>query len=426
MVRPDGSSPGFTLVELLIVIAIITILIAILLPALSHARRSASQASIQAQHDRVREAAVDAMASQLSVPRDQATIPHAQVKRFEAQITLTPRLSIASTEPESIYEARFIAHVTAVAPPAPTTAPSTSEKSAAPTPAADSNAPRDCEIELPLPPQVISLSDLSSAGGTVRLRGPSLIWTGKLSPREPTTVDLTYAAVGKGLFALNTPGGAAVVDDFKIVLTADGSDVQMPEVALQPTSVVRGANQTTYTWDYHHLMYARPVILDVLGIAPIDRLGELRWLGPLSVILFGLLVGMITRAAGANFDKWVLVLILATFAAAYPLMYFAQQFLSLRLAIFGSSLAVMIIVTSRGAQYVGVRVAILGITLPALGMLSLAIAGALRPTLQGLLLTGAGMGLFILALDLLPRMRKNRDERSTPVKGGRKLSPAMA
>jgi len=76
----------------------------------------------------------------------------------------------------------------------------------------------------------------------------------------------------------------------------------------------------------------------VLGIAPIDRLGELAWLGPASVVVFGLLLGLIAHAfAIQNFDRWMLLLILGTFTGAYPLMYFAQEFIPLKAAIFSSS-----------------------------------------------------------------------------------------
>ena len=57
----------------------------------------------------------------------------------------------------------------------------------------------------------------------------------------------------------------------------------------------------------------------MLGIAPIDRLGELSWLGPVSVIVFGLLVGLIVRAAAVTrFDLWTLLLTVGTFARGVP------------------------------------------------------------------------------------------------------------
>jgi len=42
-----------------------------------------------------------------------------------------------------------------------------------------------------------------------------------------------------------------------------------------------------YLDDYKRLLFGGPIALDVLGVAPIDRLGELTWLGPASVVVFG-------------------------------------------------------------------------------------------------------------------------------------------
>ena len=113
---------------------------------------------------------------------------------------------------------------------------------------------------------------------------------------------LTYSAVGKGLYTLSVPPGQ-ILDAFKIALTANGSDVRMLELSLQPTNLERLPGQTRYVWDYQRLLYGRPIALDVLGIAPIDRLGELSWLGPVSVIVFGLLIGLVSRARASNLSS---------------------------------------------------------------------------------------------------------------------------
>ena len=74
--------------------------------------------------------------------------------------------------------------------------------------AADS---QNCEIRLPLPPQIISLADLSvSVNGepsdAVTMRDSMLVWTGMLPP-GPVPIQMTYSAVGKGLYELQTPPG---------------------------------------------------------------------------------------------------------------------------------------------------------------------------------------------------------------------------
>ena len=181
--------------------------------------------------------------------------------------------------PDSIYEARFVGKIEAARP---------------------SEGKGECEIELPLPPQIISLADLSIATADgpkeqVTLRDGKLVWRGEL-PAEQTLLDVTYTAVGKGLYELAVaPGG--LLDQYRVSLTANGSDVRLLELSLQPTSLERAGGSSTYRWDYARLLFGRPVRIDVLGIAPIDRLGELTWLGPLSVVAFGLLVGLVVQAA---------------------------------------------------------------------------------------------------------------------------------
>ena len=89
--------------------------------------------------------------------------------------------------------------------------------------------------------------------------------------------------------------------------------------------------------------------LDVLGIAPIDRLGELTWLGPVSVVVFGILVGLVVQGCSATrFDLWMLLLTVGTFAGAYPLMYFAQEYIPLGPAVLISAgIAIVIIAVLR-------------------------------------------------------------------------------
>ena len=107
-------------------------------------------------------------------------------------MVLTPRLSVGTASPESIYEARFTGKIRAVSP-----RPEAGE----------------CELELPLPPQVISLADLTiTAGGKpsemVALRDGKLVWRGALAA-VPTPLEVTYTAVGKGLYELSVPPGGS-------------------------------------------------------------------------------------------------------------------------------------------------------------------------------------------------------------------------
>ena len=182
----------------------------------------------------------------------------------------------------------------------------------------------------------------------------------------------------------------------------------MLELSLQPTKYARGNGQTVYTWDYKRLLFGRPIAVDVLGIAPIDRLGELTWLGPASVVIFGLVLGLVANAFNIrNFDRWMLLLILGTFTGAYPLMYFAQEFISLRAAILASSAFVLVVITFRAISLMGVWLGILGTVLPAAAILSVTLLAATQTRLQGILITAVGLALFIAAMLLLPRVKTN-------------------
>jgi hypothetical protein len=379
---------AFTLVELLIVIVILAALFAVLLPSLNRARERAMKVRMAAeQHDTDRR---EEVVRPMPAPQAaQPSRPLAIVSSFDAKVDLTPQLSIGTAEPESIYQARINALLSA---------------------RSDANNQGESEIQLPLPPQIISLGDLVlSVGGVesdaVALEQDRLAWHGKL-PSTPTEVRVQYTAMGRGIYALQTPPGK-IIDHFKIELTANGSDVCMLELSLQPTSFTHGSNQTTYVWDYKRLMFGRPISLDVLGIAPIDRLGELSWLGPLSVIFFGIVVGLMARAFEVvNFDRWMLLLVLGTFTGAYPLMYFAQQFIPLKFAMAGAVALVMLIVAGRVISIMGVRLGVAGVTLPATIIMIATLFAAVHPYLQGIVITAMVLGLFVLTMLLAPRMQR--------------------
>jgi prepilin-type N-terminal cleavage/methylation domain-containing protein len=383
---------AFTLVELLVVIIILALLISLLLPALNRARSSAAGAKTRAQvainaalHEDV---SANAQARPATRAPD-ATLPLAQVKSFAAKVELTPRLSVGTVEPESIYEARFTATLEAAAP-------------------GDHDA--ESELRLPLPPQIISLADLAvtvngePASDNVSLRDATLVWAGQL-PATPVPMKVTFTAVGKGLYELQTPPGR-ILDTFNLDLVANGSDVRMLELSLQPTRTARTSSQTTYTWAYSRLMFGRPISIDVLGVAPVDRLGELRWLGPLSVCVFGLLVGLYAHAHRlGQFDRWMLLLTLGAFTGAYPLMYFAQEFIPLNAAIAVSAGLVIGIITARAARTIGAGHTLRGVFGPALTTMALTLYTATHRDLQGLLLTASAIALFLALMTLLPKLR---------------------
>jgi hypothetical protein len=316
------------------------------------------------------------------------------VKSFAADVSLKPGLSVGTAQPESIYTAQLTAKFEALNP----------DRSGA------------CEVFLPLPPQIISLADLAvtvndQPSESVEIRSDKLVWFGAL-PSDPTPMTITYSAVGKGLYNLEIPP-SGILDTFHIDLTAIGSDVRMLELSLQPTKYARGNGQTRYTWDYKRLLFGRPIALDVLGVAPIDRLGELTWLGPASVVIFGLVLGLVAHAFNIrNFDRWMLLLVLGTFTSAYPLMYFAQEFIPLNTAIFASSAIVLLVIAIRSNTIMGFRLGLCGAVLPATAILAVTLLAAIHTRLQGILITGTGIALFIGAMLLVPRFKLDRPPRT--------------
>ena len=143
-------------------------------------------------------------------------------------------------------------------------------------------------------------------------------------------------------------------------------------------------------------MFGRPIVLDVLGIAPIDRLGELRWLGPMSVVVFGLIVGLVAHAFSVErFDRWMLLLRARHVHRRVPAdVLRAGVHPARRRRCSSSGGVVLLVIAVRTVTVMGVRLALVGVVVPAGGDHGADAAGGRAAAAAGDPADGAGAGVF--------------------------------
>jgi hypothetical protein len=387
--------------------------LALLMPAVQSARESARRKSLEYGSGGYKES-VSPMPTEATRPQapPAPAVPRAIVKKYDAEISLTPKLSVGTKMPESIYVADFKANIEAQAP---------------------KDGQGNCQLGLPLPPQIISLGNLDvrvngQTSESLTLDGNHLVWQGSLNGKPSAEITVAYSATGTGVYTLEKPSGK-IIEHFRTRLIANRSNIRMLELSLQPNSLEQSSDTTTYTWDYKRLVEARPIAIDVLGIAALDRLGELTWLGPLSVLVFGILVALIALAHDPDkLNAWLAILVTGCYAAAYPMMYFLQDFIDLYAAIALATAFVVVVIAWRVISLFGLRRGFFGgIILPVV-LMGLTISATIqaKPATQGVALTIMGAFALVSAMTLLPRVQanlaRNAEGRSTVAS----LGPAIA
>ena len=389
---------GKMIVAVLVMVVFVGALAA-LMPAIRRGARAPVVGRSAAPNELARRAydVRDRMASQWKMEEGTPRLPgpgpaaaQAVIRSYNAWIELMPRLSIGTPTPESIYQLDFKASIEAE----------------------PASGDVQSQILLPIPPEIVSLSNLEYKINGERcddfsLREGYLVLQGRLVENEPSQVEVTYSAVGKGIFILGKPAGR-VVDVFKASLVTHKSDIRMLELSLQPNEVEHGANITTYKWDYPRLLVARPIIIDVLGISAVDMLGELTWTGPVAVAIFALLYVTIALASKPEkFSFWTMMLVTGCFSAGFPLMYFMQEYNSLGVAVSLGTAVVTLIVAWRTISLFGWRVGMIaGVGLPVVTML-LTVGAALaeKVSTRGTFLTIEAIVFLVLAMIYLPKAK---------------------
>ena len=104
---------------------------------------------------------------------------------------------------------------------------------------------------------------------------------------------------------------------------------------------------------------------------------------------------------------WTILLIVGCFAAAYPLMYFLQEFVPLGGAIFLAAGIAIAIIAVRSAALFGIRAGLVaGVVLPG-AVMALAVSATVypKPAVQGVLLTLLGILTLVVMMVLLPKAR---------------------
>ena len=258
---------AFTLIELLIVVAVFSIIAAILVPNLIRARR---QAQVAAQ---ARSRASDVSAT--PTPRAEESGPLAEVRSQEMIVSLSARVERSGMEVATPYRADVSGSLKLGLPSHLTERQKVRVSIPFPLGASDATNVR----------LALRVGDTLVPESSLGFRKEGFSWVGEVSPDQEIRAEFHYEAVGLDRFYLAL-GPSSRVAQLKITLDCSQCpQISIPPQALQPTS----RTPEKLEWDYQNLVAERALIVALPTDSTVDaKVLLLCRLVGLAVLLYGL------------------------------------------------------------------------------------------------------------------------------------------